>query len=172
MDPHVEEPTEGGVTSSDKPDPKPGGEGHDAVVDHVEGGQVAELLTEQEEEGVDEVNELGEEIPPSHVGSIQPILGVAEVHRLAQPVVLPSQPESAGLLEYPDTEQGLEQVVHDHQVLYVEGLPVLHEPGPRHSDDVVVEDTQSGCGPGGRHQQPVINPGIPEIVEDMMVLTV
>ena len=128
------------------------------MVDHVEGGQVAELLTEQEEEGVDEVNEFGEEIPPSHVGSIEPILGVAVVYRLTQPVVLSSEPEPTSLLENPDTEQGLEQVVDHDQVLYVERLPVLHEPWPRHPDDVVVEDTQSYCRPGGGHQEPVINP--------------
>ena len=140
------------------PDPKPRGERHDAVVNHVEGGQVAELLPEQEEEGVDEVDEFGEEIPPGHVGSIEPILGVAEVHRLTQPVVFSCQPESTGLLEYPDTEQGLEQIVDDHQVLYVEGFPILHEPGARHPDDVVVEDTESHSGPGGGHEEPVINP--------------
>ena len=36
----------------------PRGDGHDAVVDHVEGGQVAELLMEEEEDGVQHVQEL------------------------------------------------------------------------------------------------------------------
>ena len=58
MDPHVEEPHEGGVASPHPLDPGPGGERHDAVVDHVEGGQVAELLTEEEQEGVKVVNEF------------------------------------------------------------------------------------------------------------------
>ena len=80
------------------------------------------------------------------------------VHGLTRPVVLPRQPEPARLLEYPGADAGLDKVVHHHQALYVEGLPVLHEPGPRHPDDVVVEDTQGHCGPGGRHQEPVIYP--------------
>ena len=42
----------------------PSSGGHDAVVDHVEGGQVAELLVEEEEDGVKHVQELGEVVPP------------------------------------------------------------------------------------------------------------
>ena len=58
------------------PDPKPRGERHDAVVNHVEGGQVAELLPEEEQQGVEVVNEFGEEIPPGHVQGVHGILGV------------------------------------------------------------------------------------------------
>ena len=49
------------------PDPKPRREGHDAMVHHVKGRQVGELLTAQEEEGVEVVDVLGEEVPPGHV---------------------------------------------------------------------------------------------------------
>ena len=77
---------------------------------------------------------------------------------MTQPVVLSGEPEPAGFLENPDAEQGLEQVVDHDQVLYVEGLPVLHEPGPGHPDDVVVEQAEGQGGPGGGHQQPVVNP--------------
>ena len=45
----------------------PSSGGHDAVVDHVEGGQVAELLVEEEEDGVQHVQELGEVVPPGRV---------------------------------------------------------------------------------------------------------
>ena len=61
------------------------------MVDHVKGRQVGELLTAQEEEGVDEVDELGEEVPPGHVGGIEPVLGVGVVDRLTEPAVLPWQ---------------------------------------------------------------------------------
>jgi hypothetical protein len=37
------------------------------VVDHVQGGQVGELLPQHEEEGVEEVHKLGDEVPPGHV---------------------------------------------------------------------------------------------------------
>ena len=59
------------------------------MVHHVQGGQVAELLPGEEEEGVKEVHELGEEVPPGHVRGVEPVRGVAVVHWLAQPVVLP-----------------------------------------------------------------------------------
>ena len=59
------------------------------MVHHVQGGQVAELLPGEEEEGVEEVHELGEEVPPGHVRGVKPVRGVAVVDWLAQPVVLP-----------------------------------------------------------------------------------
>ena len=129
------------------------------MVNHVEGGQVAELLTEQEEEGVDEVDEFGEEIPPGHVRREQPFLGVGVVDGLAQPVVPASQPEVAGLLENPQAEKGLEQIVGNHQLLDIVGWSVLHESWPSVSDDVVVDSTEAKHRPRGRHEEPVIHPG-------------
>ena len=52
------------------------------MVNNMKSGQVGELLTEQEQEGVKEVNKLGEVIPPGHVSCIEPIRSVAKVHRL------------------------------------------------------------------------------------------
>ena len=64
----------------DSLDPGPGGEGHDAVVDDVQRGQVAPLLPQQEEQRVEVVNELGEEVPPGHVQRVQPVIGVWQVY--------------------------------------------------------------------------------------------
>jgi len=58
MDPHVEEADEGCVAAPHPLDSRPSSERHDAVVDHVEGGQVGELSSQQEQEGVYEVNVL------------------------------------------------------------------------------------------------------------------
>ena len=41
---------------------------HDSVVDDVKGGHVVELLARQEEEGVEELGELAEEVPPGGTG--------------------------------------------------------------------------------------------------------
>ena len=46
----------------------------------MEGGQVGELPPEEEEEGVEVVNVLGEEVPPGHVQRVQPVIGVWQVY--------------------------------------------------------------------------------------------
>ena len=56
------------------PDTPPGGEGHDAVVDHVQRRQVAELLPHQKEDGVEVVDVLAEEVPPGHVQGVVTVL--------------------------------------------------------------------------------------------------
>ncbi len=42
------------------------------MMDHVEGGQVGELLPQHKEERVEKVHELGDEVPPGHVQCCQP----------------------------------------------------------------------------------------------------
>ena len=44
------------------------------MVHDVEGGQVAELLSQQEEDGVQVVHVLAEEVPPGHVKTVKPVL--------------------------------------------------------------------------------------------------
>ena len=57
------------------------------------------------------------------------------------------KPESCGFVKNPDTEECLEEVVEDDDPLAIEGISVLHEPGPADPDDVVVEGTQARGGP-------------------------
>ena len=54
----VEERSETTLTSTDEPGSPPTEEGQGAVVDHVQGGEVRKLLLEDEEDGVEEVDEL------------------------------------------------------------------------------------------------------------------
>ena len=54
----VEERSETTLTSTDEPGSPPTEEGQGAVVDHVQGGKVRKLLLEDEEDGVEEVDEL------------------------------------------------------------------------------------------------------------------
>ena len=60
VDPGVQEGTEPALASSDKPGAPPAQPGQGPVVDHVEGGQVGELLPGNEEDGVGQVNKLRE----------------------------------------------------------------------------------------------------------------
>jgi hypothetical protein len=41
------------------------------MMDHVEGGEVGELLSQHKEERVEEVHELGDEVPPGYVQRCQ-----------------------------------------------------------------------------------------------------
>ena len=56
--PGVQERPESALASSDEPWTPPAEEGQGAVVDDVQGGEVGKLLLEDEEEGVEEVDEL------------------------------------------------------------------------------------------------------------------
>ncbi len=61
-------------------------DGHDAVVDDVEGGHVALLLPRHEEEGVGELGKLGQVVQPHHRGHPHPGAvrrGVRPLHVLA-----------------------------------------------------------------------------------------
>jgi|688.fasta_scaffold1290797_1 hypothetical protein len=42
------------------------------MMDHVQGGEVGELLPQHKEERVEEVHELRDEVPPGHVQGCQP----------------------------------------------------------------------------------------------------
>ena len=46
----------------------PGEEGHDAVVNDVQGGHVVDFLSRQKEKCVEELGELAEEVPPRGSG--------------------------------------------------------------------------------------------------------
>ena len=63
------------------------------MVDNVKSGHLVVLVPHHHEEGVHEVRELGEEVPPHrscHEGSIP---GVGVVNWLANPIVLSTQPK-------------------------------------------------------------------------------
>lgn len=62
------------------------------MVNYVESGEVAVLLPQHEEEGVEVVHVLGEVVPPGHVQGVQSSRVVGVVHRLAIPVIFPAKP--------------------------------------------------------------------------------
>jgi len=153
VDAHVEETAKHGLAASDIPDPPPGSEGHDAVVDHVKSGEVVELLPEDKEDGVDVVDELGEEVPPRHVHRVQRARAVRVVHRLAHPAVPTSQPECAGPIKHPGAEEGLEEIVGEHDTLYLVRGTVLHKTGPPHSHHVIIQEAAPQDRPRRPHEQ-------------------
>ena len=142
------------------------------MVDHVEHGQVTELLPQQKEQGVKVVNKLGEEIPPAKAEDPHGVLVVRVIDRLTVPAVVSSNKEGPALSKHPEAEESLAEVVDDHDPFDVVGLSILHELGTgnlwlhwapvsdnteTHLHDVDVEDADDGGGPDGGHQEPVIN---------------
>ena len=71
---------------------------------------------------------LGEEIPPGEVEGSPSGRTVRVVNRLTDPVVLSSHVEAPALQEHPETEDGLEEIVGQHETPDLIRLPILHEP--------------------------------------------
>ena len=141
--PGVQEGAEAALSSAYKPRAPPAEPGQSPVVDDVEGRQMGELLTANKEEGVGQVNKLssdgtvrsplklltclGEEVPPGEVeGSLATWAG-GVVHRLAHPAVLPRHVEAPALQEHPEAEDGLEEIVDQHEAPNLIRFSVLHE---------------------------------------------
>ena len=84
--------------------------------------------------------------------------------------VLTSQPELREASEDPETEESLEEVVSEHQLLNIKGWFPLHEGWPNEPHEHIICCTQTHCWPGRRHQHPVIHPGVSQLSHDELVL--
>ena len=58
------------------------------MVHHVKSGHLVVLVPHHHEEGVHEVRELGEEVPPDSGRHVESVLAVGVVHRLTHPTIL------------------------------------------------------------------------------------
>ena len=84
---------------------------HDAVVEDVEEGEVAELLLQDKKDRVGEVKELRDVEEPGHIESTERLGIVGIVNGLASPAVVAADIEPPTLDETPQAEHRLEQVV-------------------------------------------------------------
>lgn len=161
VDENVEKAEERGVAAGDEPGAGPDGERHDSVVDHVQEGNVLELLAGDEAEGVDEFRELAEVVQPTQVDHLQGFGAVRVVHGLATPAVIPSPSGVKELNKYVRTEHRLGKVVDQEEVLYIVGFSVLHEGRSPDFDDVDVAETEDDGREGTGHQRIVVHAGVP-----------
>ena len=51
-------------------------------------------------------------------------------------------------------------------------LPVPHEPGPSHLDDVHIDHVDDDRGPDGGHQGEGVGPGVTELLHHVNILTI
>ena len=93
----------------------------------MQGGHLVVLLPHDEEHGVQQVYELGEEVPPAQAEDPEGVLVVGVVDRLAVPAVVARHKEGPALCEHPEAEESLTEVVDDHDPLDVVRLSTLHE---------------------------------------------
>ena len=111
-------------------------------MDDVEGRHLAELLPHDEEDGVQEVDELGEEIPPAETEDSDGVLVVGVVNRLTVPAVVSRHEEGPALCKHPEAEESLAEVVTDHDPLDVVGISLLHEPRTNHLYTIIIVISQ------------------------------
>ena len=51
-------------------------------------------------------------------------------------------------------------------------LPVPHEPGPGHLDDVDIGHADDDCGPDGGHEGQRVSPGVTQLLHHVEILTI
>ena len=120
---------------------KPHNNWHHGMVNNMKSSHLPILVSHYHEEGVHEVCELGEEVPPHSGRHEYPVTGVGVVHWLTYPVVFTRQPELTQTGKYPQTKQSLQEVVGKHQFLDIKCWFSLHVGWPSKSDHVVIQET-------------------------------
>ena len=90
------------------------------------------------------------------------------VDRLADPVVLAAEPVGDGPGKDPKVEEGLEQVVANHDVGQLHCLPVGHDPRAEIHNSKIGRAHEEG-GEGAGHQGEAVGPRVP-LLHDHVVL--
>lgn len=126
MDEGVEETEEARVSSRSELDPPPHRGGHNSVMNDMECGHLIVPLAHNEEEGVEELCEFGEEVPPAAMGHTQSLCAV-RVHGLTAQTVAIHPSTGTGLVEDPPAEDDLDGIVDDQNASQLERLAVLHQ---------------------------------------------
>lgn len=112
VDEGVQQTEEARVAARGELDTPPDGSGHDAMVDHVQRRHLVVSFAQHKEEGVKELGELGEEVPPTALG--HPVsLGADPVHGFATQTVAGQPASGTSLVEDPHAEDHLDCIVDD-----------------------------------------------------------
>lgn len=77
--------------------------------------------------------------------------GAAQPHR---------RKRCAHLIDHVDWQSHHAEVVHDQDSFEVEGFAVLHDAGAQRRHKVDVRRDDDGLGERGRHEEPVLRPGV------------
>ena len=88
VDSRVEEWSKSTLTSSNKPGTPPAEDWESSMMNHMQWREMTKLLASNKEDGVSQINELGEVVPPGQVESSLGERTVRVVNRLTNPVIL------------------------------------------------------------------------------------
>lgn len=143
VDERVQESKECAVTTWGEFQSHPNAHWHNSMVNNVQRRHLVVFLPQDKEECVKEFRELGNVIPPTcpcHPHG-QRTSGV--VDWLTPQTVVHTPSARHVLIKYPETEQGLKQVIYNENFAQLEGLPVFHELGSQDPGEVAVEQADA-----------------------------
>jgi len=169
VDTRVKEGPEPCLAASYEARAPPGQEWKGAVVDDMQGGDLVELLAKNKEYCVEKVNEFREEIPPTKAENTSGIRAIGIIHWLTVPAVLASHKEVPALLEHPEAEECLEEVVDNHDASDLIRLSVLHELRTSNLYYVDIGNADECSGPDRRHEKPVVHSWVPQVHHEVVV---
>jgi len=169
MDEGIEQAEEGTVTSWGELDSPPASGWHDGVVDDVQVGDLIVLLAQYEEDGVQELSDLAEEVPPAHVGHGHLIGIIRVIDRLASQTVLPQPGVDHTLVNEVDANDDLDKVISDDGLFQIHGLTIAHQPRSQRLDEVDVACANSQRIERRTHQKPAISSFISFIDHQIIV---
>jgi len=160
VDEGVEHTEEGAVSSRREFDAPPDGGRHDAVVDHVQIGDLIVLLAQHEEDRVQKLGQLAEKVPPAHLHNDELIGIVRVINRLERQTITIYPSVNQTLVNQVDAEDDLDDVVDDDGRAQFERLPIAHQFRSQRFDEIDVTGADGQRVEGRAHQKPAVHPRI------------
>ena len=130
MDEGVDEGSESSVAVGDKLETDVTSDGHEAVMRDMQDGDLIIFLPQNKEQGVEEVQELEQQVPISQVEQV-----IGEVLLLASPDIESEIRSNEGCHESHQVQDDVGQVVPDHRPRTLVCWAIFHHDSPREQDE-------------------------------------
>jgi len=138
-------------------------------MDDMQSRNLTKLFSRNEEDGIQEVYELREEIPPTKAENSAGVRIVRIINWLTVPAVVAGNKESPALLEHPEAEKGLKEIVSNQDPLYIIWFSFLHELWTEDLDHINIGYADDCGWPDGGHQGPLIHSWVPQVDHQVVV---
>jgi len=136
----------------------PADHGHHRVMVDMQEGHLSVILAQHKENGVQQLGNLGQIVDIDDARLTIRLGCAGPINRLAPPAVV--LPDDHALVDHPNTEGYLEEIVDEQGAFQLEGFAILHELGSpgQHEEEIEGQDAQQGQW--RLDQEPVIGAGI------------